>query len=69
MSRLEPVMLTSICTVLWMIPLTLSNPIWTSLGLSIICWLSISTMFTLVILPSLYYTVFRKKYEKLVISD
>jgi len=35
MSRLEPVMLTSICTVLGMIPLTLSNPTWTGLGLSI----------------------------------
>lgn len=62
MSRLEPVFLTSVCTVLWMIPLTLSNPTWTSLGLSIIFWLSASTLFTLLVLPSLYYIVFKKKY-------
>ncbi len=62
MSRLEPVFLTSVCTVLGMIPLTLSNPTWTSLWLSIIFWLSTSTIFTLLVLPSLYYLVFRKKY-------
>lgn len=61
-SRLEPVLLTSICTVLGMIPLTLSNPTWTSLWLSIIFWLSVSTLFTLLVLPSLYYIVFKKKY-------
>jgi multidrug efflux pump subunit AcrB len=43
-----------------MIPLTLSNPIWTSLGLSIICGLTVSTIFTLVVLPSLYFVVFGK---------
>jgi len=62
-SRLEPVFLTSVCTVLGMIPLTLSNPTWTSLWLSIIFGLSVSTFFTLFVLPSLYYMVFRKKYK------
>lgn len=65
MSRLEPVVLTSICTILWMIPLTLSNPIWTPLWLSIMCWLTASTIFTLVVLPSLYYIVFKRKYDRL----
>lgn len=65
MSRLEPVLLTSICTVLGMIPLTLSNPTWTSLWLSIIFWLSVSTIFTLLVLPTLFYLVFRKKYKSL----
>jgi multidrug efflux pump subunit AcrB len=63
MSRLEPVVLTSICTILWMIPLSLSNPIWMPLGLSIMCGLAVSTVFTLVVLPSLYYIVFKKKYK------
>lgn len=62
MSRLEPVLLTSICTVLWMIPLTVSNPTWTWLGLSIMFGLSTSTFFTLLVLPLLYYIVFRKKH-------
>lgn len=57
-TRLEPVALTSLCTVLGMVPLTLSNPTWTSLGLSIIFGLSASTFLTLLILPTLYYSVF-----------
>ena len=60
-TRLEPVFLTSVCTVLWMIPLTLSNPTWTSLWLSIIFWLSVSTVFTLVILPVLYFMFIKPK--------
>lgn len=64
MSRLEPVLLTSICTILGMVPLTLSNPTWVWLGLSIIFWLATSTFFTLLVLPTLYYMVFRKRYER-----
>lgn len=60
-TRLEPVFLTSICTVLWMIPLTLSNPTWTSLWLSIIFWLTVSTVFTLIALPTLYYVFIKDK--------
>lgn len=60
-TRLEPVVLTSVCTVLGMVPLTISNPQWTSLGLSIIFGLSISTFFTLFVLPILYYIGFRGK--------
>ncbi|HRI36778.1 MAG TPA: efflux RND transporter permease subunit, partial [bacterium] len=60
-TRLEPVVLTSVCTVLGMIPLTLSNPTWTSLGLSIIFGLSVSTVFTLLVLPTLYFLFIRDK--------
>ena len=60
-TRLEPVFLTSICTVLGMIPLTLSNPTWTSLGLSIIFGLTVSTVFTLIVLPTLYFVFIKNK--------
>ncbi|EKE29278.1 MAG: Heavy metal efflux pump [uncultured bacterium (gcode 4)] len=60
-TRLEPVFLTSICTVLWMIPLTVSNPTWTSLWLSIIFWLTVSTFFTLIVLPTLYFIFIKPK--------
>ncbi len=60
-SRLEPVMLTSVCTVFWMIPLTISNPTWTSLWLSIIFGLSVATFFTLLVLPTLYFMFIKKK--------
>jgi len=63
-SRLEPVLLTSICTVLGMIPLTLSNPTWTGLWLAIMCGLSVSTIFTLLVLPTLYYSVFMRKHKE-----
>ncbi|MDP2103813.1 MAG: efflux RND transporter permease subunit, partial [Candidatus Gracilibacteria bacterium] len=59
-TRLEPVFLTSICTVLGMIPLTMSNPTWTSLGLSIIFGLTVSTFFTLIVLPTLYYVFIKE---------
>ncbi|MDD2565534.1 MAG: efflux RND transporter permease subunit [Candidatus Gracilibacteria bacterium] len=64
-TRLEPVFLTSICTVLGMIPLTLSNPTWTSLGLSIIFGLTVSTFFTLIVLPTLYF-IFIKDKSKII---
>lgn len=60
-TRLEPVFLTSICTVLGMIPLTLSNPTWTSLGLSIIFWLTVSTFSTLIVLPTLFFVFIKDR--------
>jgi multidrug efflux pump subunit AcrB len=62
-TRLEPVLLTSVCTIFGMIPLTLSNPMWTGLWLSIIFGLASSTVFTLLLLPTLYYLAFRRKYK------
>ena len=53
-TRLEPVLLTSLCTMFGMIPLTVSNPTWQSLGMSIIFGLFTSTAFTLLTLPTLY---------------
>lgn len=64
-SRLEPIFLTSICTILGIIPITFSSPTWTALWLSIIFWLSASTFFTLFTLPILYYVLFYKKYKHL----
>ena len=56
-TRLEPVVLTSLCTMFGMIPLTVSNPTWQSLGLAIIFGLFTSTIFTLLVLPTLYSLV------------
>ncbi|MDR0772283.1 MAG: hypothetical protein LBF15_04580 [Candidatus Peribacteria bacterium] len=46
-----------------MIPLSLSNPLWLPLGLSIMSGLAVSTIFTLIVLPSLYYVVFKRRYK------
>ncbi len=60
-TRLEPVFLTSICTVFGLIPLTFSNPMWTSLWLSIMFGLIASTFFTLLVLPVLYFIFVKEK--------
>ena len=57
-SRLRPILMTTLTTVLGLLPMALSNgegsELWKSLGL-VVCWgLSISTLITLVIIPTLY---------------
>ncbi|MDP3975667.1 MAG: efflux RND transporter permease subunit [bacterium] len=53
-SRLQPVLLTTITTVFGILPLTLSDPVWGPLGFSIIFGLSFATVLTLVMVPMLY---------------
>jgi multidrug efflux pump subunit AcrB len=63
-SRLEAIFLTSICTIVGMIPITLSDETWAGLGASLIFGLSTSTFLTLIIIPVLYSLLVRKPYEK-----
>lgn len=65
-TRLEPVLLTSICTVIGMIPLGVSNPLWLPLALSIIFGLSASTFFTLLMLPTLYFLFLGKNAKRII---
>ncbi|MFA7319261.1 MAG: efflux RND transporter permease subunit [Parcubacteria group bacterium] len=60
-SRLEAIFITSIVTIAGIIPVTLSNATWTALGSAIIFGLSISSFFTLFIIPILYMTFIDKK--------
>jgi multidrug efflux pump subunit AcrB len=53
--RFRPVVLTTLTTVLAIIPTTLTDEMWGSLGVSIIYGLSFSTLLTLLIIPILYY--------------
>ncbi|MDD5639465.1 MAG: efflux RND transporter permease subunit [Candidatus Pacebacteria bacterium] len=53
-SRLEAIFITSTCTILGILPITLSNETWMSLGGAIIFGLSLSSLFTLFIIPTLY---------------
>ena len=57
-SRLRPILMTTLTTVLGMLPMALGrgegSEMWRSLGM-VVCWgLSISTVITLVIIPTLY---------------
>ncbi|MDD2766934.1 MAG: efflux RND transporter permease subunit [Candidatus Moranbacteria bacterium] len=60
-SRLEAIFITSIVTIAGIIPITLSNETWTALGSVVIFGLSISSFFTLFIIPTLYMSFVNKK--------
>lgn len=60
-SRLEAIFITSIVTIAGIIPVTLSNETWTALGSVVIFGLSISSFFTLFIVPTLYMTIIKKE--------
>jgi multidrug efflux pump subunit AcrB len=53
-SRLEAIFITSFCTIAGIIPITLSNELWRALGSAVIFGLSISSFFTLFVVPTLY---------------
>lgn len=54
--RFQPILLTAATTVGGMIPLAFSNPTWAPIAFSIIFGLSFSTVLTLVVVPTLYFT-------------
>ena len=66
-SRLRPVLMTTLTTVLGMLPLALSNgegsEIWSPMGISIIGGLTFSTLVTLIIVP-VVYVLFARKGER-----
>lgn len=54
-TRLRPILLTTIVTVVGMIPLTLASPFWAPLAFAIMFGLAFSLLLTLVLIPILYY--------------
>ena len=54
-SRLQPIIMTSITTVIGILPLALSNEFWAGLGFTIIFGLLFSTILTLIVMPIFYY--------------
>ena len=53
-SRLEAIFITSICTIFGILPVTLSNELWRSLGGAIIFGLTLSSFLTLYIVPAFF---------------
>jgi len=60
-SRVEPIMFGTITTVMGLIPITLSDPLWRGLGGAIIAGLLFSGIIMLLFIPVVYYLVYRKE--------
>ncbi len=67
-SRLRPVLMTSLTTILGMLPLALSkgsgSEIWSPMGIAVIGGLIFSTIVTLVIVPVIYYMMLRRSEKR-----
>jgi multidrug efflux pump subunit AcrB len=62
-SRMEPIILTKLCTVFGLLPITLSNPLWQGLGGAIISGLLIASTIMLLFIPVVYYEWFKGEKE------
>jgi HAE1 family hydrophobic/amphiphilic exporter-1 len=60
-SRLEAIFITSICTILGIIPITFSDETWRSLGGAIIFGLMLSSFLTLFIVPTLFMSFIKEE--------
>lgn len=65
-SRLEPVFIGSFTTIVGLIPISLSNPLWRGLGGAIIAGLSFSGVVMLFLIPVIFYMVYHRDYAKKV---
>ena len=61
-SRLEPILFSSLTTLLGLLPITLSDPLWQGLGGAIIAGLLFSGTIMLFFIPVVYYLVFKGEY-------
>jgi len=58
-SRLEPILLSSLTTIVGLLPITLSNPVWQGLGGAIISGLFFSGVIMLFFIPTVYYAIMK----------
>jgi Cu/Ag efflux pump CusA len=64
-SRLQPVIVTTLTTVFWLVPLALQDEFWAGLWYTVVFWLIVGSTMTLFAIPVLYKAlVFKKKKEK-----
>lgn len=60
-SRLQPIFMTTITTIVGILPLALANEFWAGLGFSLVFGLAFSTILTLIVVPVLYFKFEHKK--------
>lgn len=59
-SRLNPILVTTITTVAWILPIALQDPMWAWLGYTVSFWLVTGSLMTLYAVPTLYYSIMNK---------
>jgi HAE1 family hydrophobic/amphiphilic exporter-1 len=67
-SRLEPIILTKLNTILGLLPITLSNPMWRGLGGAIISGILLASTIMLLFIPAVYYNWFKEDTEQQLIT-
>jgi len=63
-SRLNPILVTTITTVAWILPIALQDPMWAWLGYTVAFWLVTGSLMTLFAVPTLYYSIESGKKKK-----
>ena len=67
-SRLRPVLMTSLTTILGMLPLAMStgsgSEIWSPMGIAVIGGLIFSTIVTLIVVPVMYHIILRRSDQR-----
>ncbi len=68
-SRLEPIIITTLNTLVWVLPITFQDKFREGLGITLIFGLFVGSIMTLFVIPSLYYIVFiKQKKEKVEVK-
>ena len=60
-SRLQPIIVTTLTTLFWVLPLALQDAFWAGLWFTIIFGLFAGSFMTLFIIPALYYSIYLRK--------
>ena len=68
-ARLQPIVITSITTIFGILPISLTDPFWLTLGMAIVFGMLFSTVLTLIIIPNIYYTLEVEHERKSLIQD
>ncbi len=63
-ARLQPIIVTTLTTVFWVLPLALQDAFWAGLGFTIIFGLFAGSTMTLFVIPALYYSLYLRKKMK-----
>ena len=60
-NRLQPIIVTTLTTIFWVLPLALQDGFWAGLGFTIIFGLFAGSSMTLFVIPALYYSIYLRK--------